>query len=253
MEMPRRVLNRFGIGGPAVGTMLDSPFVRPGEALCGQARIVGGASAAEIEYVSVGLATRVEVELGRFGSLVEFDTQRVVCPFTLAAKELRSIPFELPVPIRTPITSAYGQPLPGMTMWVRTGLSVARGINKRDHEPVMVNPLPTQELVLQAFDQLGFGLKGADLSRGPLRAVRYAAQLSQKIEFHPPWHARDVDDVTVTFVADRVGMNVILEADKHGLLIEGEHAFRHFRFDHATATRVNIAAEIDRWIRGTAK
>jgi sporulation-control protein len=96
----KKMLSAFGVGGPSVDTMLETPHVRPGDVLRGQVHLTGGKTPAEVECISVGLVTGVEVESGdtEYDSLVEFHTQRVAGAFTLATGEQRSVPFELPVP-----------------------------------------------------------------------------------------------------------------------------------------------------------
>ena len=88
------MLSAFGVGGPSVDTVLDGPDVRPGETLQGQVHLTGGKTPAEVEYVSVGLVTRVEVEGGdhEYDSLVEIHTVRLAGAFSLAEGGRRSIP-----------------------------------------------------------------------------------------------------------------------------------------------------------------
>jgi sporulation-control protein len=236
-----------------VDTVLDNPNVRPGETLRGEVHLTGGQNPAEIEYVSVGLVTRVEIESGdqEYDSTVEFHTVRAAGPFTLTAGEPRAIPFQLSVPHETPITAIYGQPLHGMTMGVRTELSVARAVDKTDLDPVAIHPMPAQERILQAFNHLGFRFKGADLERGHLRGVHQRLPFYQEIEFYPPAHASGINEIEVTFVAGPHGMDVILEIDKRGgLFTSGHDAFGHLRVDYATADRADWTAQIDGWLRG---
>ena len=175
----------------------------------------------------------------------------VVGAFALAAGEQRSIPFELQVPFETPVTAVFGQPLHGMTMGVRTELSIARAVDRSDLDPIAVHPLPAQELVLQAFGQLGFQFKGADLERGHLRGVHQELPFYQEIEFYPPPYASGINEVEVTFVAAPHGMDVILEVDKRGGMFSGGHdAYGHLRIDYATADQTDWAAQIDGWLRG---
>ena len=52
--------------------------------------------------------------------------------FTLAAGAQQALPFSVEVPWETPVTRFYGTPLHGMTMGVRTELSVAKSVDKTD-------------------------------------------------------------------------------------------------------------------------
>src|ERR1700752_3320059 len=60
----KRMMQAMGIGGPSVETALTNPNCRPGGYLEGQVHVQGGDHAVDVEYVAVGLVTRVEVESG---------------------------------------------------------------------------------------------------------------------------------------------------------------------------------------------
>ncbi len=246
----KKMLSALGVGGPTVDTVLESANARPGETLRGQIHLVGGSADADIEYVSVGLVTRVEVETDdvEYDQKVEFHTVRATGRFSLAAGERRSIPFEMVVPFETPLTALYGQPLYGMTMGVRTELSVARAIDKSDLDPVAIHPLPAQEQILTAFSRLGFRYKNADLERGRIRGVHQQLPFYQEIEFLPPRHVRGINEVEVTFLAGPTGMDVILEADKRGgMFTAGRDSYARLQVDYATAADTDWAVPIGAW------
>ena len=249
----KKMLGALGVGGPSVDTVVENPHCVPGDTLRGRIQLTGGTNPAEIEYIALGLVTKVEVESGdgEYNSTVEFHRLQVAGAFTLAAGEQRSVPFEFPVPWETPITALYGQHLRGMTMGLRTELSVARAIDKSDLDPISVNPLPAQEQILTALQRLGFSYKNADLERGRLRGVHQQLPFYQEIEFYPPSSVRGVNEIEVTFVAGPDGMDVILEADKRGgLFSEGRDAYAHLRVDYRTAAQTDWAGQIDSWLRG---
>src|SRR5687767_13918107 len=167
-----RMLSAFGIGGPSVDTVLDSPHAVPGQTITGQVRIQGGSSEAEIGQVVLSLVTQVEVERGGFGGFGGDDERGEVAEFfrmvvqqglRVPAGQLVSIPFQLPVPWETPITAVGGAALPGLSVGVRTELLVAGAPDKGDLDPVLVAPLPSQNKVLDAFGQLGFSFRSADV------------------------------------------------------------------------------------------
>jgi sporulation-control protein len=250
----KKMLSALGVGGPSVDTVLDGSRVRPGESLRGHVHIVGGKNPAEIEHVALGLVTRVEVESGdhEYDTQVEFHRMPVAGAITLAPDEQQAIPFRFPVPWETPITSVYGQHLRGMTMGLRTELSVAGAIDKSDLDPVAIDPLPAQERILAAFGELGFQFMNADLERGHLRGVHQRLPFYQEIEFYPPSYARGINEIEVTFVAAPLGMDVILEVDKRGgVFSSGRDAYGHLRVDYATAAQTDWTAQVDKWFRGT--
>lgn len=252
----KKMLRRFGVGGPSVDTVLVNPNIRPGLTLEGQVNIVGGDHDVSIDHVALGLVTRVEIEGGgsEYDSVVEFHRLPVAGAFALPAGQQRQIPFAFPVPWETPVTDVYGQRLHGMTMGLRTELAVARAVDKGDLDAVNVHPLPVQERILEAFARLGFRFKNADLERGRVHGVNQTLPFYQEIEFWPPQHIGGINEVELTFVAGAHGVDVILEFDKRGGFFTGGHdSFGRFRVDHATVEQTDWTAVVDGWVRQAAE
>jgi len=249
----RRMMQAFGVGGPEVDTVLANPNTRPGLPLQGQVNIRGGDHEINVEYIALGLVTRVEVEGAdsEYDATVEFHRTPITGPFRLGAGQPMSVPFQFPVPWETPITDVYGQRLHGMTMGLRTELEIAKAVDKGDLDQINVHPLPAQERILDGFARLGFRFKGADLERGHLRGVRQTLPFYQEIEFYPSGqYANGINEVEVTFVADPQKVDVIMEFDKRaGLLSSGHDAFSHFSVGHHEADRIDWAQQLDGWIR----
>ena len=61
---------------------------------------------------------------------------------------------------------------------------------------------PAQQALLDAFIQLGFRFKSADLEKGHIRGTRQKLPFYQEIEFFPPQQYRGLNQVELTFVAD---------------------------------------------------
>ncbi|PZG08568.1 SpoOM family protein [Micromonospora craterilacus] len=251
----KKMLSAFGVGGPSVDTVLANPNTRPGETLEGQVNLVGGEAPANIEQIVVGLVTRVEIERGNneHGGVMEFHRQVVGGPLQLAPKQQLSIPFQVPVPWETPITDLYGQRLPGMTMGLRTELAIARAVDKGDLDQVSVHPLLVQERILQAFLQLGFRLKSADLEQGRIHGVPQMLPFYQEIEFFAaPQYAQVVNELELTFVTNPNGIDVVLECDKRGgFRAPGPDAFGHYQVGHGEADGHDWAQVVDGWLRET--
>lgn len=252
----KKMLRRLGVGGPSVDTVLDRGDVRPGGHLTGQVLVQGGDHDVEIEQIVLSLVTRVEVEGGdhEFNAAVEFARVTVSGPFALAAGEQRAIPFGFDVPWESPVTTVFGQHLRGMALGVRTELAVAKAVDKGDLDPLAVTPLPSQERVLDAFGQLGFSFKKADLERGRIYGLHQELPFFQEIEFHPPReYAGRVGEVELTFVADRHHLAVVLEADRRGGVFgEGGDSFGRWAFPHEVALRTDWEGEIGRWLNEVA-
>ncbi|MEV4637671.1 sporulation protein [Actinoplanes sp. NPDC049548] len=245
----KRMLGAFGVGGPSVDTVLTSSDTVPGGALSGHVDLVGGNHDVEIEHVTLGLVTRVEVEggSGEYAARGEFHRVGVSGPMRLAEGQRMSLPFEFLMPWETPITTVYGQRLHGMTMGVRTEVAVAKAVDKGDLDPVSVHPLPLQERILEAFARLGFGFKHADLEYGQIVGVHQTLPFYQEIEYYPPaQYAHSMNEVELTFVTNPHAVEVVLEFDKRG---GGHDSYGRYTVPHADADAVDWAEVVDGWIR----
>ncbi|MGI8328708.1 sporulation protein [Actinomadura scrupuli] len=249
----KQLMGAFGVGGPSVETVLAAPHGRPGEQVAGQVHIRGGDQPVDIHQVLVSLVTRVETEYDDHEgqSTREFHRGAITGAFHLAPGQPYSIPFQMPVPWETPITVVHGQHLHGMNMGVRTELEVARAIDKTDLDPIAIHPLPSQQRVLDAFGQLGFRFKGADVEQGHISGVHQQLPFYQEIEFYASHeYSGRINEVELTFVADPHGLVVILEADKRGgLFHEGSDAFGRFHVSHDQALSMPWEQELSGWLQ----
>ncbi|MFF9131060.1 MULTISPECIES: sporulation protein [unclassified Streptomyces] len=246
----KRLLGSLGVGGPTVDTVLDPGPVRPGSPLTGQVHLRGGRADFTVEHLTLELVARVEAEHadGESEGLVTFDRFTVGGGFRLGEGEAHSVPFSVTLPWETPLTELYGQGL-GIVLGVRTELSVAGARDKGDLDPLAVAPLPVQEAVLEAFGDLGFGFRSADLEWGHISGTRQQLPFYQEIELIPaPQYAHALDEVEVTFLAGPAGVEVVLEADRRGGLFgEGHDTLVRFTVGHDDVR--DWKAEIDGWMR----
>ncbi|MBM7078840.1 sporulation protein [Micromonospora humida] len=248
----KKMLGAFGVGGPSVDTVLSNPSTRPGLTLAGQVNLTGGSHDVEIDQITVGLVTRVEMEGAEeeYDALVEFHRVPVAGGLFLREGQQLSLPFQVAVPWETPVTELNGQHLPGMTMGLRTEVAVRGAVDKGDLDPVYVHPLPAQERVLEAFGRLGFTVKAADLERGHLAGLHQTLPFYQEIEYYAaPQYAHAVTEVELTFVANEHGVDVVLELDKHGGLFTGGHdSYGRHHVAHGDA-HGDWTAQVDGWLR----
>ncbi|GLW28720.1 sporulation protein [Actinoplanes regularis] len=253
----KRMLQALGVGGPSIDTVLANPNCRPGGELAGQVHVVGGDHAVDVEYIAIGLMTRVEVESGdnEYHTDQEFHRQRLTGSFRLEAGARHEVPFRFQVPWQTPITEVYGQHLHGMTMGLATELEVARAVDKSDLDAVKVHPLPAQETILEALLRLGFRFHKADVERGRVYGVEQELPFYQEIEFYPPaQYASGINQLELTFLPTPSKLQVVLELDKRGgLFTEGHDAFGSFDVDYATLDQVDWTGQLDNWLRQAAR
>ncbi|NBE80160.1 sporulation protein [Micromonospora rubida] len=249
----KKMLGAFGVGAPSVDTVLSNPNTRPGLLLGGQVNLTGGGHDVEIDHINVGLVTRVEMEGAEeeYDAFVEFHRVGVAGGLHLREGQHLTIPFQLPVPWETPVTSVYGQHLHGMTMGLRTEVAIRGAVDKGDLDPVYVHPLPVQERILDAFGRLGFQFKGADLERGHISGLHQTLPFYQEVEYYAaPQYAHGITEVELTFVADERGVDIVLEFDKRaGLFTGGHDSYGRYRAAHADADSVDWAAQVDGWVR----
>jgi sporulation-control protein len=253
----KRLLQAMGVGGPSVETVLANPNCRPGGYLEGRVQVVGGEHAVDVEYLAIGLLTRVEVEGHdtEYSADQEFHRQRLTGSFKLDAGAHHDIDFRFDVPWETPITEVYGQHLHGMTMGLTTELEVARAVDSSDLDPVAVHPLPAQERILDALLRLGFRFSRADVERGRVHGVHHELPFYQEIEFYPPpAYASGINQLELTFLATPRVLRVVLEIDKRGgLFTDGHDAFGRFDVDYATVEEIDWTAQLDGWLRQSAR
>ena len=253
----KKMLRALGVGGPSVETVLVNPGCRPGGYLEGQVQVAGGDHAVDVEYVAIGLITRVAVESGdgEYNADQEFHRQRLTGSFRLDPGARHEVGFRFEVPWETPITEVYGQRLFGMTMGLSTELEVARAVDKSDLDPVAVHPLPAQERLLDALLRLGFRFSRADVERGRVYGVEQRLPFYQEIEFHPPAaYAGAIGQLELTFLPTPEKLQVVLEVDKRGgLFTEGHEAFGRFEVEYSTVDEVDWAVQLDRWLSQSAQ
>ncbi|MBQ0865084.1 sporulation protein [Streptomyces sp. RK75] len=247
----KKLFASMGMGGASVDTVLHEPHAVPGGVVQGEVRIEGGSVTQEIQALSVGLQARVEVETndGESHQNIEFGTQRIGGELTLQEEASHVVPFTLEVPWETPITMFLGQQLRGMQLGVTTELAIARALDSSDLDPVEIHPLPAQQAILDAFGQLGFRFKAADMEKGHIRNTRQQLPFYQEIEFFAPQQYRGLNQVELSFVADSRGMDVVLEMDKKpGLFSEGSDTFRAFPVDFDTYQQTDWAGYLNQWL-----
>ncbi|MFE2127314.1 sporulation protein [Streptomyces amritsarensis] len=246
----KRLLGSMGVGGPAVDTVLDVTTAVPGGSLTGEVRLTGGSAGFDIEHITLELVARVEAETedGEREGTVAFERFHIGGGFRLAAAENRSVPFAVTLPWETPVTQLHGEPL-GIVLGVRTELGIAGARDKGDLDPLSVGPLPVQEAILEAFGQLGFGFRSADLESGRIGGTGQQLPFHQEIELTPaPQYAHRISEIEVTFLANPGGLEVVLEADRRGGLFSGRDALGRHVVSHDGAAHRDWNAVVESWI-----
>ncbi|MFE3664945.1 sporulation protein [Streptomyces sp. NPDC059164] len=248
----KKLLGALGVGGPSVDTVLHPGPALPGGPLSGEVRLRGGGSDATVDRISLLLVARVERE----GQEEEDEATVVLERFTvgggfrLAEEADHTVPFTVTLPWETPVTHLHGQHL-GPVLGIRTELEIAGARDKGDLDALAVGPLPAQEAILEAFGQLGYVFRSADLELGHIRGTGQQLPCYQEIEILPPTgHAHAVNEIEVTFIAAPGGLEVVIEADKRaGLFTEGHDTVHRFTASHHAASQTDWNAQVDAWLK----
>jgi sporulation-control protein len=199
----------------------------------------------------VGLQAQVETEGAdkEYRQNIEFTRARLGGAFELQAGALHVVPFGLEIPWETPVTTIDGQPLRGMHIGVTTELEISHAVDSGDLDPINVHPLPAQKAILDAFLQLGFLFKHADMERGHIAGTRQTLPFYQEIEFLPPTQYRGLNQVELSFLTDEYAMDVVLEMDKKpGVFSEGSDTYRCFQVGLHDFYATDWAAYVNQWL-----
>ena len=105
--MLKKLLASIGVGSAQVDTQIDNPELAPGQLLQGQVLVQGGQSAQDIEKIELVLMTQAEDESADSERTVAWPLCRLpVCgPFTIGAGETRYFPFQMTLPLETPVNA----------------------------------------------------------------------------------------------------------------------------------------------------
>ncbi|BCJ72960.1 sporulation protein [Catellatospora sp. IY07-71] len=247
----KRLMRMFGVGGPSVRTELSVSKAKPGGTFKGTVEVTGGDHQVSIGYIALVLVTDVRPQGGLPGqtSTVEFHRQQVVEGFTLAARERRIFDITCDVPMETPLTRAFGQPLAGMNVGLRTELEVAREVDRTDLDPVQVDPTPAQQHILDTLTKLGFQFVKADVERGRLRGLPQTLPFYQEIEFLPGTaYAAHLHNLQVTFVGTDRKLHVVMELDRKVGPLADRDIFGRFTVDPATLADTDWRGLLKDWL-----
>ncbi|MEU2150258.1 MULTISPECIES: sporulation protein [Streptomyces albovinaceus subgroup] len=248
----KKLLGALGVGGPSVDTVLHPGPALPGGPLSGEVRLRGGGSEVTVDRISLLLVARVERE----GQEEEDEGTVVLERFTvgggfrLAEEADHTVPFTVTLPWETPITELHGQHL-GPVLGIRTELEIAGARDKGDLDALAVGPLPAQEAILEAFGQLGYAFRSADLELGHIRGTGQQLPCYQEIEILPPaGHAHTVNEIEVTFIAAPGGLEIVIEVDKRaGHFSEGHDTVHRFTASHHAVPQTDWNAQVDAWLK----
>ncbi len=217
--MFKKLLASVGIGGASVETVLDNPDAMLGEPLTGSMHVKGGSVDQEIAEVAVEVMTRVLVETDNTEVKKDFVVSKVRLAngFKLPAGSSHTLPFELDLPLHTPV--ALGRE--HAPAWLRTRLDIPMAADATDADALAIRPAPVQVDALNAMISLGFGLYKSDVEHRPRWHGGHG--FVQEFEFRPVVSGgrRLYDEVELVFEPAGDGFDLLLQLDRSSRSLSG--------------------------------
>lgn len=229
-----KITAAFG-AGVSIDTILHDPHVTPGGVLRGEVRFTGGKVDYNVQGITMDFTAVVEVERDGQEHHANYSFHRagISGGFGLARGAAHTIPFSIPVPWETPLSTVAGHHLPGMRLGVATELALESALDKSDLDPLAVAPLPVHLRALEAVGQLGFAFHKADLEAG--RISGSTMPFYQEIEYWSTGEFRRAfRALELTFITTPRSTRLILEVDKPGgFLSAGGDAYASLTVDNS--------------------
>lgn len=209
-----RLLASVGIGGAKVDTRLSNPSVTPGAFIRGTVNLQGGSVDQTIERIDVALEAIASHEVGDGVSHlpVVIGSETVALRMEIKAGKLMELPFQIQVPMDTPLNRINGYDTP-VEIFLRTHVHLANAVDSGDKDPVTISPLPAQRAVFDAMARLGFRIKKVDVEYGQIRGSRLP--FFQEIEYAVGSnYLHQFQEIEITFLNREFDMDVIFEIDR---------------------------------------
>ena len=249
--MISNMLARIGIGGAKIDTKVEDRLYHPGEIVKGEFEVTGGNVTQTIRQIDLILCTKVKLDEDiSFSSGDEIVILRSpnVARLEIAANQKVTIPFEVKLPIETPLTEWQGTSL-RCDLYFKTELDLEGAIDALDVDRLRVGPTPEQRRILQALVSLGFHFNKAEVELG--RVAGSTLFFHQEIEFYSSKrYSGKIRDLELTFIAMDYELEVILEiernfTDKSGSIRKFGDQIIRFKVNPLITDSVHFEHQID--------
>ncbi|RED63820.1 sporulation protein [Cohnella lupini] len=239
-----RVLASIGIGSAKVDTVLEKSSYFPGEEIRGVVRIQGGSVEQQVDGIRLSVMTTYlrEMNDSKIHQNAQISSIRVSQPQLIAVQELKEIPFSFVLPWNTPLTM-------GRTpVWIKTEVDIQSAVDPSDEDRIQISPTAHQRTVLQAIENLGFGLRDAETLYAP--RMRQSLPFVQEFEWVPTGgrYRGRLDELELIFLDVRPdGADLLLQIDRKasgmmGMFAEALDADEKFVRISLTANDLNAGA-----------
>ncbi|PSQ97660.1 MAG: SpoOM family protein [Bacteroidetes bacterium SW_9_63_38] len=228
------LLSRFGIGSATIDLIPEQTTVQPGGEVAAHLEIEGGTSAQTADDIEIALVTRYQVEhdgdrTATHSVLWETEFKEGL---TVEAEVDRTIDVPpIQVPATTPVTLGESE------VWIQTGLDIEWAVDPSDEDQLDVQPGPRLQAVLDAMEQLGFGLRTVTNEETDNRLASLpfmqrfafrggAGDFAGKLDdlFLAPLPTEDEDTLTVLMWVDRIGERDIGDVRRARLSVDTKDA-----------------------------
>ncbi|HNX71201.1 sporulation protein [Rivihabitans pingtungensis] len=224
--MLKKLLASIGVGSAQVDTQIDNPELAPGQLLQGQVLVQGGQSAQDIEKIELVLMTQAEDESQDSERTVAWPLCRLpVCgPFTIGAGETRYFPFQMTLPLETPVNALRTRDRRVPLVWIHTDLAIAAGVDSDDRDQLLVRPGMALQTLLDAFARLDWYVHSSDVELGSARVGPISSTLGcyQEIELRPHGGSWRIEEIELTCLCDGHHTHVLIEVDHR---LGGDHFY----------------------------
>ncbi|WP_124726546.1 sporulation protein [Staphylospora marina] len=234
MDFINKSLASFGIGSATVDTRLSQERFQPGEMVKGEVHIRGGGAEQRIDDIYLYLmatATR-----GNQKSPLVLKEYRLSKSFVIQPDETRVIPFEIRLPLETPMsTGSY-------PVYLKTGLDIKMARDPGDTDRIEIFPTPLVQKLLKQIEDSGFLLYQIHNEHDPdMKPI----PLFQMFVFRPTgrYHGY-VDEIRVSFQLTDHDIRMDVETVRADRLI---HSSFEWEYHNPNGTlRINgVAVEED--------
>ncbi|MFC4333594.1 sporulation protein [Salininema proteolyticum] len=211
--------------GVTIDTVLPSGGVKPGENLVGEVRFQGGDVDQDVNGIVLHYTAVVTEEADGKDKAEnsEFFAANATGPFQLRAGTDHVVEFSTQVPWEAPLSTIDGRPMAGMKLGVATELDLKLALDKGDVDPLQIDPLPVQQAVMSAIEELGFVYQESDLEPGTIEGSHLA--FHQEIIF---WAKGDYADrfqqLELSFIAGPEETVVIFQIGNDAGLVDPDQS-----------------------------
>jgi sporulation-control protein len=150
------LLSRFGIGSATIDLIPEQTTVRPGGAVDAHLEVEGGRSDQTVEDIEIALVTRFQAQREDDRPPTHYVLWETEFKegFTVEAGGDQTVDVPpIQVPPFTPVTQGES------AVWIQSGLDIDWAVDPSDEDQLTVRPSPRLQAVLDATEQLGFGLR----------------------------------------------------------------------------------------------